>query len=311
MDNDLDLTALRAFRAVVREGSFSAAALALRAPKSTLSKRVANLEADLGVRLIERTTRQLRVTTEGAVLSARVDRLLGEADDIRRSLGESGQVPRGHLRVAVPTVMGLTIMGALAARFRTAYPEITLECHFLDRPPDLLEEGFDGVLRFGPLEDSGHVARLVSHGQAIFVAAPGLAGTDRLTHPDQLAALPWVGIATPWPGPIPVETEAGETAAIEPQPALRLGSMVAVRDAVMAGAGVGLLPIVLARPPVAAGRLVRLLPDWATPRKPMYFVYPSAQSVTARLRVFIDFIVAEMKDFETCVPDCRDPLRSA
>ena len=100
MDNDLDLTALRGFRSVLREGSFSAAALALRVPKSTLSKRVADLEADLGVRLIERSTRTLRPTQEGEVLAARADRLLGEAEDIRRALGESGGTPRGHLRLA-------------------------------------------------------------------------------------------------------------------------------------------------------------------------------------------------------------------
>jgi DNA-binding transcriptional LysR family regulator len=117
MDNDLDLPALRAFRAVVREGSFSGAALALRTPKSTLSKRVADLETDLGVRLIERTTRRLRITAEGEVLAARADRLLGEADDIRRAMGEQGSTPRGHLRIAVPQVMGHVMMGGIAARF--------------------------------------------------------------------------------------------------------------------------------------------------------------------------------------------------
>ena len=146
--------------------------MALRVPKSTLSKRVADLEAHLGVRLIERSTRTLRATQEGEVLAARADRLLGEAEDIRRALGESGGTPRGHLRLAVPQSFGNVMLGAIAADFRKLHPEVTLEVHFLDRAPDLLEEGFDGCIRFGPLEDSSQVARRLLHGQAMLVGIP-------------------------------------------------------------------------------------------------------------------------------------------
>jgi DNA-binding transcriptional LysR family regulator len=293
MDNDLDLTALRGFRTVLREGSFSAAALTLRVPKSTLSKRVADLEAHLGVRLIERSTRTLRPTQEGEVLAARADRLLGEAEDIRRALGESGGTPRGHLRLAVPQSLGNVLMGAIAASFRSAHPDVTLEVHFLDRAPDLLEEGFDGCIRFGPLEDSSQVARRLLHGQAMLVAAPGLPGIETLQHPDDLKRFQMVGLAAPWPGGLPLQN--GEVKVVVPHdPPLRLGSHLAVRDAVAAGAGIAALPGIVARPDIAAGRLVRVLPDWSTPRKAMYFVYPSAQSVTARLRVFIDHLVREL-----------------
>ncbi|MFO1203610.1 MAG: LysR family transcriptional regulator [Tabrizicola sp.] len=295
MDNDLDLTALRGFRTVLREGSFSAAALALRVPKSTLSKRVADLETHLGVRLIERSTRTLRPTQEGEVLAARADRLLGEAEDIRRALGESGGTPRGHLRLAVPQSIGNVMMGTIAASFRRAHPDVTLEIHFLDRAPDLLEEGFDGSIRFGPLEDSSQVARRLIHGQAVLVAPPDLPGIETIAHPDDLARFQLVGLAAPWPGGLPLQN--GEVEIVVPHdPPLRLGSHLAVRDAVLAGAGIAALPGIIARPDLAAGRLVRLLPDWATPRKALYFVYPSAQSVTARLRVFIDHLVRELGD---------------
>lgn len=293
MDNDLDLTALRGFRTVLREGSFSAAALTLRVPKSTLSKRVADLETHLGVRLIERSTRTLRATQEGEVLAARADRLLGEAEDIRRALGESGGTPRGHLRLAVPQSLGNVLMGPIAASFRRAHPDVTLEIHFLDRAPDLLEEGFDGCIRFGPLEDSTQVARRLLHGQAMLVAAPGLPGIETLRHPEDLKRFEMVGLAAPWPGGLPLQN--GEIEVVVPHdPPLRLGSHLAVRDAVLAGAGIAALPGIIARPDLAAGRLIRVLPDWATPRKAMYFVYPSAQSVTARLRVFIDHLVREL-----------------
>lgn len=293
MDNDLNLSALRGFRTVLREGSFSAAALVLRVPKSTLSKRVADLENQLGVRLIERSTRTLRPTQEGEVLAARADRLLGEAEDIRRALGESGGTPRGHLRLAVPQVIGNLLIGPIAAGFRKLHPEVTLEIHFLDRTPDLLEEGFDGCIRFGPLEDSTQVARRLLHGQAMLVAAPGLPGLDQLRHPSDLARYPMVGLATVWPGGLPLQN-GSEEITLPYAPPLRLGSHLAVRDAVVAGAGIAVLPGMIARSEIAAGRLVRVLPDWSTPRKAIFFVYPSAQSVTARLRAFIDHLAREM-----------------
>jgi DNA-binding transcriptional LysR family regulator len=293
MDNDLDLSALRGFRTVLREGSFSAAALTLRVPKSTLSKRVADLESQLGVRLIERSTRTLRPTQEGEVLAARADRLLGEAEDIRRALGESGGTPRGHLRLAVPQVIGNLLIGPIAASFRAAYPDVTLEINYLDRTPDLLEEGFDGCIRFGPLEDSTQVARRLLHGQAVLVASPALPGLERLSRPEDLLALPYVGLANPWPGGLPLENRDEEVTLPIESP-LRLGSHLAVRDAVVAGAGFAALPRMIAGPEIAADRLVRVLPDWSTPRKAIYFVYPSAQSVTARLRAFIDHLAQEL-----------------
>lgn len=298
MDNAFDLASLRAFRAVLREGSFSAAALALRVPKSTLSKRVADLESGLGVRLIERSTRSLRVTQEGEVLAARADRLLGEADDIRRAMGESGGRPRGHLRLAMPTVFGTMLMGPIAAAFRVEHPEVTLEIHFLDRPTNMLEEGFDGCVRFGPLDDSSQVARLLLHGQAILVASPALPGLAKVNVPNDLLAMPLVGLASGWARGWPLES-SDAAVHLPVEPALKLGSQHAVRDAVIAGAGIAALPGIIAKPEIAAGRLLRVLPVWRTPRKGIYFIYPSAHSMTARLRVFIDFLAVAIAEAES------------
>ncbi len=294
MDNDLNLSALRALRYVLREGSFSAAALALRLPKSTLSKRIADLESALNLRLIERNTRGLRPTREGEILAARAGRLLQESDDIRRALAETEGAPRGHLRLAVPQVIGNVMMGALAAQFRAAHPDVTLEIHFMDRPPDLLAEGFDGALRFGPLEDSGQVARQVLQGQAFLVANPNLPNLNRLMHPADLTQFPLVALASIWHNPLTLVSGA-QSVTVAQGAALLLGSQLAVRDAVIAGAGISALPRIIALPEIAAGRLVHVLPDWATPMREMYFVYPSAHSVTARLRAFIDFIAAALQ----------------
>ena len=175
---------------------------------------------------------------------------------------------------------------------------MTLEIHFLDRAPDLLEEGFDGCIRFGPMESSGQVARLLQHGHAVLAAMPGLSGLDRLHHPADLETMPLVGIAAPWFSGWPLG-RGDERIDVPAKPGLALGSYLAVRDAAVAGAGVALLPYLLAHPEFAAGRLVQVLPGWETARKGLYFVYPSAQSVTARLRVFIDFLADALKDYDT------------
>jgi DNA-binding transcriptional LysR family regulator len=296
MDADLDLQKLRAFRAAARAGSITAAALALGAPKSTVSKRIADLEGDLGVRLIERTTRAFRVTAEGEVLAARADRLLSDAEDIRRSLTEAGAAARGHLRIAVPTLMGHLLMGRIAAAFRARHPEITLEVHVLDRAPDLLEEGFDGAVRVGAVEEGSLVARTLLRTSAVVVASPDLPGLEGVARPEDLLGLPLVGHTTPWAGAWTLEDGAGREACIPAEPPLRLASLLAIRDAVAAGAGAAVLPVLLVGGDLGAGRLLRLLPGWSGASKPLRFVYPSAQSMTARLRAFIDLLAEEMRE---------------
>ena len=304
MDNDLDLAALRAFRAVVRTGSFAAAASHLKAPKSTISKRVADLESDLGVRLIERTTRRLRVTSEGEVLAGRAERILNEAEDLRRAMNVSGGEARGHLRIAVPALTGSMVMGQVAAALRRRYPDITLETVHFEGAPDLVAQGFDGALRFGPLEDSGQVAKLLKVAASVVVASPELHDVDTLLEPEDLNRFPIVAMT---PG---VATNCSFTRGtdalitqIRVTPVLMLGSHLSVRDAVINGAGIATLPYPLVRHDLAEGRLVRLLPDWAAYRKSLYFLYPAPQSVTARLRAFITVLVDVMDETGPWQPD--------
>lgn len=304
-DPDLDLTALRTFRAILREGSLTAAAQGLKAPKSTVSKRLRDLEASLGVALIERSTRALRPTAEGALLAARAERLLAEAEDIRRALRDTGSAPAGHLRIALPTLFGQLVMGGVAARLRARHPEITLECVFLDRPADMREEGFDGMVRLGQ-PDPGEVSRRIGASAAVLVAAPGLPGLAGLTDPTGLAALPLIGYSPALPGPWVFRRGAHAHCEIVPRPVLALGSALAVRDAAVLGAGATLLPWFLARPLLQAGKLVHLCPDWQGPRKEIHFLYPSPQAATARLRAFVEQLVAEVaRHEEDWLPPCE------
>ncbi|QKV17147.1 LysR family transcriptional regulator [Oricola thermophila] len=290
MKNELDLAALRAFHSVVSEGSFAAGARRIDAPLSTVSKRIRDLETDLGIRLIERTTRQMRVTAEGEALANRAARLLADADEVRRALSDSGQLPRGHLRIAVPQLLGNLVIGKVAALCRQRFPEITLEFVFADAPPDLIEERFDALIRFGPMEDSTQIARKLLSGAVRLVASPDLPGIDRVKRPEDISGLPVIHVSPPWTHAWQFRSNA-ESVTIRFEPALSFPSMLAARDAAVAGAGVTMLPRILARPEIEAGRLVRLLPDWTGPEKAMYIVYGARSSVTARLRAFIDLLL--------------------
>lgn len=291
LDNEIDLAALRAFHSVVRAGSFAAAARNLNAPRSTVAKKVADLEAVLGVRLIERTTRSMRITAEGEVLARRADRLLSEASDLRRVLSDAGQAPRGHLRIGVPDLFEQITMGALAAAFRRKYPDITLETVATRNTGDLLQADLDAVIAFGPLPDSTLMARRLFTGSLTTVAAPGLPGLDRVQHPRDIAALPVIDVPSHWMSQwVFQQGDCEETVRLSP--VLTFGSMLTARDAAVAGAGLTRLPTILAEPEIEAGRLVQILPDWSGPPKSLYFIYPSAHSVTMRLRYFLEELVA-------------------
>ncbi|WP_093422659.1 LysR family transcriptional regulator [Tranquillimonas alkanivorans] len=292
MDNEMYLAALRVFRSVVRTGSFAGAARAMRLPKSTVSKRVRDLERTLEVRLIERTTRQMRVTPEGDLLAQRADRLLHEAEDIRRDIGLSNTEPAGHLRIAVPSFFGVHFMGRVGPRCRALYPDLTLEFVYLDRLPDLLEEGFDGAITYGPLSDSDLVVRTLVTGQFVPVAAPGLEGVSTVREPEDLSAVEAITLGprrNRW-----TFSRAGETREVAVTGAMTFGSSLSCRDAAVAGGGVTMLPEFVAREEIAAGRLVRLLRDWVGMSRQIVFVYPSPQSVTARLRAFLDLLVDDL-----------------
>lgn len=295
LHNDLDLSAVRAFQSVVLEGSFAGGARRLGVPQSTVSKRVRDLEARLGLRLIERTTRKMRVTTEGEALASHATRLLAEADTLLRAMTETGTAPRGHLRIAAPNLLGQLLIGGVAALCRARFPEITLEFVFTDAPPDLIHDRFDAVIRFGPLEDSSQIARKLLSGAVRLVAAPGLNGIARVAHPRDVANFPIIHVPPPWSHAWMFQRESEEVT-VRFEPAISFPSMLAARDAAIAGAGLTMLPGILAAPEIKAGRLVRLLPEWAGPEKAMYVVYGAPDSITPRLRAFLDILTANLRD---------------
>lgn len=288
----MDLNALREFTAVISEGSFAAAARRLNTPKSTVSKRIQDLEAALGTRLIERTTRRLRLTPEGAVVLGRAERILADAEEITEALSGDHSAVRGHLRIAAPTLFGQAVLAPVAALCRARFPALTLECVLQDSQPDLIEDGYDAAIRIGTGQDSALAELPLGSMRRCLVAAPGCLPAP-LADPEDLTDAPTLvqghGLVQTWhlagaTGPRSVRVAAG----------LSMSSPAALREAARAGAGVALLPTYAVAEDLAHGALVAVLPAWSGLPRPVALVYPGAQALTHRLRAFADLLAAQV-----------------
>ena len=234
----MDLLALADFTLVARHGGFGRAARAAGRPKATLSRRVAELEAALDLRLFERGGRALKLTEEGRALFERAGRLLVELEETAAAIASRGERPRGRLRISAPLLFSQTAMGKIAAGFALKYPEVRLEISTEDRAVDMIEEGFDLVIRVSPDPDDSLVGRPFLRDRLVAVANP------RLARPAGDVAVPAVvrsaGDRRAWN----VKMPAGR-ATIAIEPVLALSSLIMVRDAVRAGVGAGRLPVSL------------------------------------------------------------------
>jgi DNA-binding transcriptional LysR family regulator len=279
----MDLLALADFNLVARHGGFGRASRASGRPKATLSRRVAELEADLELRLFERGARTLKLTQEGQALFERTGALLTELDEAAAAISAGGEKPRGRLRISAPLLFSQTAMGKLAAAFALKYPEVRLEVTTEDRPVDLIEEGYDLVIRVNPDPDESLVGRIFLHDRLIVVAASDLA------RPKGKANVPAVlrGGADriqAWN----MTTRSGKTSTTV-DPVLRLSSLVMVRDAVRAGVGAARLPVSLVSHDLADGTLAKW-GDVDGPDIVLWALYPSRRLLSARVSAFLEFL---------------------
>jgi DNA-binding transcriptional LysR family regulator len=278
----MDLLALADFNLVARHQGFGRAARATGRPKATLSRRVADLERELGLRLLERGARTLKLTEEGQALHARTGQLLAEIDEIAAGIASGGGQPRGRLRITAPTLFSQAAMGTLAAGFRLRYPEVRLEVTTEDRPVDMVEEGYDLAIRVNPDPDEKLVGRIFLRDYMVVVGSPELASTGDAPMPAVVrgAADP----ATVWT----VSTDAGE-ASLAIEPVLSLSSMFLVRDAVKMGVGLGRLPFSLVSNDLNKGQLVKW-GDVPGPEVALWALYPSRRLLNPRVSAFLDWL---------------------
>jgi DNA-binding transcriptional LysR family regulator len=244
---------------------------------------VAELEGSLDLRLFERGARALKLTQEGQALFERTGALLSEIDETAAAIASGGGKPRGDLRISAPLLFSQTAMGKLAAAFAAKYPEVRLEVTTEDRTVDLVEEGYDLVIRVNLDPDESLVGRIFLRDRLVVVASPGLA------RPRGDKAAPAVvrggtGRISAWD----VTTPAGK-ASIAVDPVLSLSSLVMVCDAVRAGVGAALLPISLVSHDLIAGQLVKW-GDVEGPDIALWTLYSSRRLLSARVTAFLDHL---------------------
>jgi DNA-binding transcriptional LysR family regulator len=279
----MELLALADFNLVARHGGFGRAARASGRPKATLSRRLAELEGSLDLRLFERGARTIKLTQEGRALYERTEVLLTELDETAAAIASGGDKPRGRLRISAPLLFSQMAMGKLVAEFALEHPEVRLEVTTDDRAVDMVEESYDLVIRVNPDPDQSLVGRVFLRDRLVVVASPSL------PRPTKKRAVRAVvrgtsDLSTAWD----VTTSTGKTR-IAIDPILRLSSLVMVRDAVRVGVGAARLPVSLVMHDVAAGRLISW-GDVQGPETTLWTLYPSRRLLSARVSAFLQFL---------------------
>jgi LysR family transcriptional regulator for bpeEF and oprC len=290
------ITAMRVFARVVEAGTFTRAADSLQLPKPTVTKMVQQLETHLRVKLLQRTTRRVTVTPEGAAYYERTARVLAELEDIESDLTNAQANPRGRLRVDVGSSFANMILIPQLPAFHARYPEIELEIGVSDRPVNLVGDAVDCVIRAGELVDQSLVARRIANLRFVTCATPAyLARHGIPATPANLGdgTHRVVGYFSSLSNrPIPLRYAHGdERIEIHGHTVVGVNESTAHLTAVLTGMGVAQTFDVMAAPYLASGALVEVLQGWAPPAYPLHVVYPTNRHLSAKLRVFVDWAV--------------------
>jgi len=279
----MDLNALIDFNLVATHGGFGRASRASKRSKATLSRRVADLEEGLGVRLIERSTKGLELTAEGQQLLGRTAGPLREVLDAIAAAREGTGKVAGVLRIAAPILFSQLAMGRLSADFRALYPDVTVEVVAEDRVVNLVDEQFDAAIRPNPRPDTALVGRCFARDRLVVVAAPAVPRPRASRTPARVPAI----VNAHRDG----ETWAlaGEALTLEPVPVLRLSSMLMQRDAALAGAGVALVPRSIVWQQLERGDLV----EWGSVGAKdveLWVLHTSRRLASPKVKAFVDFM---------------------
>jgi len=277
----MDLLALADFTLVARHGGFGKAARAAGRPKATLSRRVSELEESLNLRLFQRGARDLKLTEEGHMLFQRAGALLTDLAEATAAIASGSERPRGRLRISAPLLFSQIAMGRLAAEFSLQYPEVRLEVTTEDRAVEMIEEGYDLVIRVNPGHDETLVGRTFLHDRLVVVASPVLPRARGAIVP---VVVRGEDLAEKW---TMITSEGRSSFAVDP--VLRLSSLVMIRDAIRAGVGAARLPVSLVSGDIATGRLAHWgdVPDTNIA---LWALYPSRRLLNARVSAFLDLL---------------------
>jgi DNA-binding transcriptional LysR family regulator len=299
--NQVDLNAITAFVAVVEHHSFRAAARSLGVPKSTVSRRVALLEEQLGVQLLQRTTRTVTLTDVGEAFHARAGQALTTLSDAAREVRQSEASPRGVLRLTAPLSFAENYLGDIISEFLLANPDVKVTLDLSDRYVDLVAEGYDLALRAGLLADSTLKAKLLGSNPLVLVASKKyLAARGVPKSPQDLEQHDCIVYApnergVKWPLLI-----KRQVTAIPIRPRIAANSFLLARDFAAAGLGIARMPAGFSAEYEAEGQLVRVLEEFAPPPSPLHAVFPPGPHLAPRVRAFVDLLSQRL--------DARQPV---
>ncbi len=291
------LESMRAFVTVVDQGGFSKAARHLNKSTASITRQVQDLEAALGTRLLVRTTRRVHTTDTGEAYYLRSQRILEEIAEADAIASEDSLRPRGRLRVNAPVSFGMRRLQTLVPEYLAAYPEVRLELQLNDRRVDLVEEGYDLVIRIGKLQDSSLIAKRVGTVHLVLCAAPAyLESAPPLSAPTDLQRHNCLCYSYWEHGRRDVWTFTGPggecPVAVSGNCEINNGDLLTA--AAEQGAGIVLQPDFLVGEAVARGRLVPLLPEWSAGTLGVHAVYPHRRHLSARVRTFIDHLERQL-----------------
>jgi DNA-binding transcriptional LysR family regulator len=290
------LTAFDAFVQSAETGSFVAAGRKLGLSASAVGKAVVRLEQRLDVRLFHRNTRNMTLTEEGRLFLERCRRIFEEVEAAEAELARSNRTPRGRLRVSLPLV-GM-LLTPVMAKFMHAWPEVQLDLDFSDRLVDVVEEGFDAVIRTGPPSDSRLMSRNVGRFKLKIVASPDyLARCGVPESPDDLAhhqclhqRSPSTGKLRPWP--FARGERQGKIVLPERMSATAVDPLIALA---IEGLGIACLPPFAIRSEISDGRLMPVLDDWVEETDQFNVLWPASRQITPKLRAFVDFMAEHLQ----------------
>lgn len=283
----MDLNALEDFQLVATHGGFGKASRASGRSKATLSRRVAELEDALAVRLIERGTQRLVLTEAGQLLLSRTAGPMHEVAEAVRAAKDGVATPRGRLRIAAPLLFSQLALGRIAARFVASYPEVHIEVVAEDRVVNLVDEHFDIAIRINPGRDSDLVGRCFARDRMVLAAAPSVPmpkGRSDKPFPVPAVVMPSYRDGDNW------SVRDGRLT-VQPRPVLRLSSLLMVRDAIAAGAGVAMLPQSIVGSLLQEGKLV----TWgiAGDDVELWVLHTSRRLQSPKVRAFVEFLCGQ------------------
>jgi LysR family transcriptional regulator, regulator for bpeEF and oprC len=288
------LAAMRAFVRVVEAGTFTRASASLHTPKPTVTKLIQSLEAHVRTKLLNRTTRRVSVTPDGAAYYERVVRLLADLDELDGSMTQSQATPKGRLRVDVSGPLALLVIIPALPVFHARYPDIQIDLGVSDRPVDLVGENVDCVVRAGELVEQSLIARRIGELGFITCAAPSyIAAHGEPLHPMDLEKAHYVVgyFATDARRPLSYDfTGGGERLEVTGRHIVSVNDSSAYVAAGLAGLGIIRAPVFMLQQHIRAAALTPVLTGWTADLMPLHVVYPPNRHLSSRLRIFVDWI---------------------